>query len=291
MIYKPVRFVTSDFLCYTFSGDKAQEVSVMDRYVNEQDDRLLEADKYTFFVLKRIMHGECSLLLSDHERIILCFTGQPFPVWIWTPDDASSEEKEQAYQLAKENGLMDGEHHFNLKYDLAEYFIERAGADGKNLAVSINMFAYDCPEPVRPDRISDGEIYQCKKEDVEELVTFIDLFHEEVGIDQQDTDGYRKDAEEFIDSGNMYFWKDAQGNHVASCKYAPTGDMASINLVYTREEFRRKQYAANLVYQVTMIAKEAGFLPMLYTNADYTASNACYEKIGYVLRGKLCTIG
>lgn len=28
-----------------------------------------------------------------------------------------------------------------------------------------------------------------------------------------------------------------------------------------------------------------------YTFADYTASNTCYEKIGYVLKGKLCTIG
>ena len=29
----------------------------------------------------------------------------------------------------------------------------------------------------------------------------------------------------------------------------------------------------------------------LEDKADYIASNACYEKIGYVLRGKLCTIG
>ena len=36
---------------------------------------------------------------------------------------------------------------------------------------------------------------------------------------------------------------------------------------------------------------EAGYVPMLYTDADYVASNACYEKIGYILRGKLCTIG
>jgi len=40
-----------------------------------------------------------------------------------------------------------------------------------------------------------------------------------------------------------------------------------------------------------MKVKEAGCIPMLYTDADYAASNACYEKIGYVLRGKLCTIG
>ena len=39
-----------------------------------------------------------------------------------------------------------------------------------------------------------------------------------------------------------------------------------------------------------MIAKEADYVPMLYTDADYIASNACYEKIGYMLRGKLCTL-
>ena len=67
--------------------------------------------------------------------------------------------------------------------------------------------------------------------------------------------------------------------------------MASVGLVYTREEERRKHYAEHLVYNVTMIAKEAGFLPMLYTDADYAASNACYEKIGYIRRGELCTVG
>ena len=61
--------------------------------------------------------------------------------------------------------------------------------------------------------------------------------------------------------------------------------------MYTHEEYRRRHYAENLVYQVSQMAKDAGYMPMLYTDADYAASNACYEKIGYVLRGKLCTIG
>ena len=84
---------------------------------------------------------------------------------------------------------------------------------------------------------------------------------------------------------------DEHDKKIASCQYAPTGDMASLNLVYTKKEYRRKHYAENLVYQVTKIAQDAGYTPMLYTNADYVASNACYEKIGYVLRGKLCTLG
>ena len=264
---------------------------MMDTYVDERDYKLLEADKYTFFVLKQIMGGKCNLLLSDHDRLILCFTGQPFPVWIWTPDDASEEEMERAYLLAKDNRLLTGDYRFNVKYALADHFTKRAAEDGLKMIVSTNMFAYDCLDPIRPEKETDGGIYRCEMKDLEEVVTFLDMFHKEVGIDQKDIHGYRKDAEEFIRSGNMYLWKDAQGNSAASCKYAPAGDMAAINLVFTRPESRRKHYAENLVYQVTIKVKEAGYVPILYTDADYAASNACYEKIGYVLRGKLCTIG
>ena len=263
----------------------------MDNFADERDLKILEADKYTFFVLRHIIGGKCELLLTDHERLIICFTSKPCPVWIWTPDDTSKEEMQRAYQIAAEHSLLNGEYHFNLKYDLAKFFIEKTAADGKTLSISTNMFAYDCQNLVEPTKIADGSIHQCNSKDLDELVDFMDLFHKEIGNGQKDRDSYRMDAEEFINTGNMFLWKDEQGNNVASCKLTPDGNMASINLVFTRPEFRRKHYAENLVYQVTKLAMDAGYVPMLYTDADYTASNACYEKIGYVLRGKLCTIG
>ena len=235
----------------------------MDTFVDERDYKLLEADKYTFFVLKRIMGGDCRFLLSDHEKLIICFTGHPFPVWIWTPEGASKDD----------------------------FLMKMAAEEGNKMAISTNMFAYDCLNPVEPERKAEGGIYCCESKDIEEVAVFSDMFHKELGIDQKDEQGYREDAETFINSGNMYLWKDEQGNSVASCMYATTEDMASVSLVFTRPEFRRKHYAENLVYQVTMKAKEEGYIPMLYTDADYEASNACYEKIGYVFRGKLCTIG
>ena len=61
----------------------------MDNYVDERDYKLLEGDKYTFFVLRRIIDGPCKLLLSDHERLIICFSTEPFPTWIWTADDST----------------------------------------------------------------------------------------------------------------------------------------------------------------------------------------------------------
>lgn len=262
----------------------------MDNYTDNRDQVLLEGDKYTFFVLRRIIKGECRLLLSDHERLILCFSGPPAPVWIWTPDDASYDEMERAYQIAKDNSLLNREYRFNVKYELADYFIKRAATDGIKISVSKNMFTYDCLNPVKPVDEADGGIYRCAESDIDELTDFLYMFHKEIGIDQKDMAGYRADAEEYIRSGNMYLWKNAQGNNVTSCKYAQNGDMASINLVFTRPEYRRKHYAENLVYLVTKKVREAGCTPILYTDADYKASNACYEKIGYILRGKLCTI-
>ena len=158
------------------------------------------------------------------------------------------------------------------------------------LSVSTNMSVYDCPDPVEPSVKADGRIHRCTAEDLDELAGFLDLFHREIGIDQKDADSYRRDAQAFIETGNMYLWKNEQGISVASCKYAPNGETASVNLVFTLTPYRRRHYAENLVYQVTRIAKKAGFIPMLYADADYAASNACYEKIGYILRGKLCTI-
>ena len=170
----------------------------MDPFIIEKDFKLLKPDKYTFFVLDRIMRGSPEVLISDHERLIICFSERPFPVWIWTPDDASEEEMERAYQLAGENGLVTGEHHFNMKYNLAEHFIRRAARDGLKMKLLVNMFAYDCPEPVRPEAEADGEIYRCEMRDVEELVSFLEMFHNEIGIDQKDAAGYRADAEAFI---------------------------------------------------------------------------------------------
>ncbi len=96
--------------------------------------------------------------------------------------------------------------------------------------------------------------------------------------------GFFKD--EYADLVALYVYPEYQGMGVGTA-------LKGIFERWAREknEERRKHYAEHLVYQVTVIAKNAGYIPMLYTDADYAASNACYEKIGYVLRGKLCTIG
>ncbi len=262
----------------------------MDKFIDERDYAMLQKDKYTFAVLERIMGGDCEQLLTDHKSLIICLSKIPYPVWVWTSDDLSSEEMEKTYHMVSKHFDFDGTTRFNMKYDLANYFIERARADGKELSIALNMFAYDCRTLKEPEVQPRGNLWKATPEDLEVLTEFICEFHKETATDQKEAEAYREDAKSYIAEGNLYFWKDNEGNYVASCKYTPNEKTASLNLVYTRPEFRRMHYAENLVYQVTKRVMEKGYTPMLYTDAGYVASNACYEKLGYALQGKLCTV-
>lgn len=263
----------------------------MDSQTDIRDLKLLESDKYTFAVLKKILNYSCRLTMTDHERLIICHSEDPFPVWIWTPDDATLEEKERAWDAVMQAcPVMDG-YRYNLKYDLAEFFISKAKEQGMNMAITTNMFAYDCPNPLAPENTAAGHIHLCTCDDLKEAAEIIKMFHEELDIDRSDDEKYQSMAKEFINGSHLFFWKDNFNQTVACCSYMPNDDLASVRSVYTLPEHRRKHYAENLVYQVTKIIEGTGAMPMLYTDADYVASNACYEKIGYVLRGKLCTIG
>lgn len=262
----------------------------MDTQVDTRDWQLLEKDKYTFAVVSRILHSACKVIRTDHKRLIVCLSAAPFPVWIWTPDDTSKEEKERAWQeVCQVLPLTDG-YRYNMKYELAAYFLAKAREQGVSLAIAKNMLAYDCPTPIAPDKGTDGHIHWCTADDVEQAATILQMFHTEVAVDSMTKEEIVARVQELIGCKRLYFWKDGCNRTVASCYYVPNDDVASISGVYTLPAYRRNHYAQHLVYQVTKIIANTGAMPMLYTDADYAASNACYEKIGYVARGKLCTL-
>lgn len=66
----------------------------MKKYENQKCEinlDLLKNDEYCFFVLSRILQGECRLTITDNRRIIVCHSCDPYPVWVWLPDDATSQ--------------------------------------------------------------------------------------------------------------------------------------------------------------------------------------------------------
>lgn len=262
----------------------------MDHIVNDRDFQLLSADRHTFSVLSRILRGPCSCIRTDHEKLILCYSAAPYPVWIWTPDNASDSEKERAWQLAEQTLPLSDGYRYNLKYELASYFLSRAQQAGLQLRIETNLFAYDCPSPVQPSVPTDGFFYICTAEDAVEAADLIFQFNETINNDSRSREACLLRAQEYISDSAFFFWKNASGETVACCSYKSDDTFGCIGSVYTKPEQRRKHYAQHMVYQATQLIASSGLMPMLYTDADYAASNSCYEKIGYILRGKLCTI-
>lgn len=258
--------------------------------VDERDFRLLSNDKYTFSVLSRVLRGPCTALFTDHERLIVCYTAAPYPVWFWTPDDASDSEKENAWQLAAKTFPLSDGFRYNLKYDLAEYFIARAQETGLTARISTNLFAYDCPAAIAPAAPVCGSFYECTPEDVNEAADLLLRFHEDIKDGSLIREQCLKKAGQLIEDKSFFFWKDDSGRAVSCCSLRPDSGLGCISSVYTLPEFRRRHFAQHMVYQLTRRTAALGLMPMLYTDADYAASNACYEKIGYILRGKLCTL-
>ena len=262
----------------------------MDPFVNEKDDELLAQDKYTFAVLDRILRGPCDLIRSNHQNVILCHSEKPYPVWIWTPDNSTEEIFEKAWSLADELRPFSDGYRFNIKHELAEYFINKARQSNQNICITMQLYAYDCPHPIQPDCPADGKLYCCTPDDIETAATMMASFYTDIGEEPPPKTRITEKLRMYMNEQSFFFWKNREGAIVACCSYKHNQGLASLGSVYTKPEYRRKHYAQHLVYQVTDIVKKMGYMPMLYTDADYPASNACYEKIGYTLRGRLCTI-
>lgn len=263
----------------------------MDCTVDERDFQRLATDRYTFSVLSRILRGPCDCIRTDHERLILCHSAKPYPVWIWTPDNISDDEKERAWQLTVRTLSPAEGYRFNLKYDLADYFMERARETGLRLHISTNMFACDCPAAIPPETPADGRLHVCTMDDAEEAADLIYQFHREIAADRISREDCARKAEEHISHSAFFLWKNGAGETAACCSYARADEnLGSVGSVYTKPAYRRKHYAQHMVYQVTRLIASKGLTPMLYTDADYSASNGCYQKVGYIVRGKLCTI-
>jgi len=266
------------------------EIKCFRHSVCTQNFAFLEKDKFTFSVLLRILQGECALTLVKGERLVICHSAVPYPVWIWLPDDASEEELEEAYALTKQHLGIAG-YRFNLKYPLAKHFIERARQEGVALKVTTNMLAYACEEAVAPKQAVDGMLQKAEERDLFCVTDFVRGFFMDAGLlaDIASESAYEEKAKRHISQG-FYFWSKG-GERVACAALNEMADQCSIGAVFTKREHRRQGYASHLVYALAKQILDSGKLPTLYTNADYSASNACYMKIGFTPRGGLCTIG
>ena len=228
---------------------------------------------------------------TDHKRILIAHTAPVFPTWIWAPDNVTEEELDVIYQTVKKEFTPIENYRFNTKCEIADYLIKRLEKEGVKFHISVNIAAYDCPTPRAPKKQVDGYL---DMPTLDELVLSAKMIREaalEIGDRILSEEESLQAAKEQIENQNLFFWRDADGKVVSVCGKTEDENYVKLTHAYTLPECRRKNYAGRMIYEICLKIVENGQVPMLYADADYFASNRCYQNIGFELKGKLVTIG
>lgn len=254
------------------------------------DTKLLKNDEITFSVLVSILQNECTSIYTDHESIVICLSMLPYPVWIWCKNVNDIELVSKIAACLKEEFPFEKGHTYNLSYELLEQLI-KADEYFQQCKIEMNLLSYRLDEMQKINVSCDGSIEPAR---VEELDYLIALWHDlclEMAHVEYDEEFCRKAVLAHLAAGTLFSWRNAQDELVALTSKGDVNCYSKISSVYTLPGYRRKGYAINLVSRVTENILETKRIPILYTDANYGASNSCYKKIGYEEVGSLCTVG
>jgi hypothetical protein len=263
---------------------------MIEKYENQplkQAASLLVEDQITFSVLVSVLTYPCQRIITDNKDFIICYTNSPYPVWVWTKTGSPKEVFDNVRDILNKEFNDENHFYFNMKYEFLNYLINSDNANG--WFVSTNMLTYECPMPIEPKKVQ-GLLHTATMDDydiIRKLVWGVFAETSEKKISDEECGAITKMR---INSGNLLLWKNKSERIVATCGIEYGVVFGKITLVYTVPEERRKGYAARIVYEATCKIAERGYKPILYTDGDYCASNECYKGIGYIERGRLCSV-
>ena len=252
--------------------------------------KLLEQDFASFNLLSRILSDPLDTIITDEESFIITFSSPVYPVWIWSKDDISSSGIELIWDIVNTRFPLSDGNRYNLKEPLSRSIIDLAEKSGIRAESILHLLAYECKSVIHPSSAVEGYLHQCTERDVNILTDWLEAFHKELQMDEAPRDFYYQDILDRMHNGAFFLWK-VGDTPVSMCSFAESPVFCSVSSVFTPVQYRRNHFAENLVAAVTQIILNTGNRALLYADANYAASNACYQKIGYELVGSLVSLG
>ena len=249
---------------------------------------LHDDDAITFFVLARILSGPCAHIHTDGENVMICHSEGFYPVWVWCRDEDDTDAVAAVADCLKAHFPLEKGYRYNLSYGMLER-LRRADDAFAQMMIEFNMLSYRLDGLLPVSHPCDGNMEVASAADLDRLAQHWQAAIYEMEHRERPLDDCKTSLAEKIAAGQQFVWYDGGGRLAAMASCRAFECYGSIGGVYTLPEHRRRGYAMNLVHSVTARVMEDGFTPILYTDADYGASNACYQKIGYRQVGSLCT--
>lgn len=237
-------------------------------------------EKELFYILGKISKSKESNLYSDLNNYLIGQSEANLPIWIWTVDNLSKDKLIElkndlnkllvsgTNKITSKKKIYDS---LNKEYELDDYF---------------EMAYLSCNEAIKPGTIN--EIFV--RPNYSDVITLANYWIEnEKEMDKIDIsmNDAIEEAQSWIDSKNFYVLKDSRGKIVCMAGYSTLDNIAKITHVYTPKEERGKGYCKNLIYSLTKKLLEEDYIPILYTDFNYPASNKAYKGVGFEDKGLL----
>lgn len=160
--------------------------------------------------------------------------------------------------------------------------------DNYSLDEYFKMGTLKCLKPVKPNEC-DAYLDHLHKDDYDTAANYYYLAQNEMNVDSSHlTMEYAYEhVKNWLDNEKFWVLRNKNGKMVSVVCYDTFDNLAKLGNVYTPVEERKKGYCTNLVYYVTNMLLNNGYVPMLYTDYNYVNSNAAYKKVGYEDTGYL----
>ncbi len=250
---------------------------------------LLKDDAITFSVLASIVQGTCRDIYTDHENIIICYSSPPYPIWVWCRDVTDGEAVSEITRCLKTAFPFDQGYDINMRYELLEQ-LKRREESFRQTKIKLGLLSYRLDQIQPIDYPCEGRMTLAEEEDIPSLASvWHDMVMEMEGRDIPEARCYEAVRKRVADK-KLFTWRNDAGEILAKTSRIDSFPYCKVSGVYTFPQHRRKGYAINLVHAVTQTILDDGLIPILYTDANYRASNACYQKIGYHQVGELCCV-
>lgn len=264
----------------------------MNHYQNQASPeaaKLLLGVEITFSVLMRIVQGECRDIITDHENILICYSTAPFPVWVWCRDVSREEDVRTIARCLREHFPVERGFAYNISYELLDA-LKREDAYFLNTRRKMGLRSHRLDEIQEIHHPCDGCVSRLLEEEIPGLIPIWHDMHYEMEGHDLPAERCEATIRRMREERALHVWRNSVGEIVALTGRTDAFTYSKITSVYTLPQHRRKGYAINLVHHVTQTILDDGLTPILYTNADYVASNDCYRKIGYREVGNLCCV-
>ena len=239
-----------------------------------------ENEKGKFYLLRLICSNNNSLISTDNETYLMGRSNLGLPTWIWTKDNLS----EESYRKVKEDikkYLVERENKFTCKKELYDKLSKEFETDKY-----FEMGYLECKE-IKEVENKRGLF---DKADYSDKIVLARFWQDNCRETDNENINYTEALEtvnNWIENGNFYVLRDGTGKAVCMAGYSTFSGYAKITHVYTTPKERRKGYCTNLIYSLTKELIEKGYIPMLYSDYNYPASNNAYKKVGFKENGIL----